>query len=48
MLPTYIIAINVHVASALAPVLLRIAGIEKIRTVNIILTIEVTEYSVST
>jgi hypothetical protein len=48
MLPTYISAIKVHAASALDPVVLRIAGIEKIRTVNIILTIEVTVYSVST
>jgi hypothetical protein len=47
MLPAYIIAIKVHAASALDPVLLRIAGIEKIRTVNIILTIDVTVYSLS-
>jgi hypothetical protein len=48
MLPTYIIAIKIHAASALDPVLLRIAGIEKIRIENIILTNEVTVYSVST
>jgi len=48
MLPPYIIAIKVHAVSALDPVLFRIAGIENIRTVNIILTIEVTVYSVFT
>jgi hypothetical protein len=48
MLPTYIVAIKAHAASAFDPVLLSIAGIEKIRTVNIILTIEVTVYSVFT
>jgi hypothetical protein len=48
MLPTYISAIKVHAANALDPVVLRIAGIEKIRTVNTILTIEVTVNSVFT
>jgi hypothetical protein len=47
-LPTYMMIIKVHAASALDPVLLRIAGIEKIRTVNTILTIEVTVSSVFT
>jgi hypothetical protein len=46
--PTYIIAIKAHAVITLDPVHLRIAGVEKKRTVIIILTIEVTVCSVFT